>query len=121
MNDCERIYHHLKVNKLKIQSTYYPAIGLISLLDGDQDELMADLVDVATYLRSQKKYKWLGKGMNLLMASSIITSEYIKEKSGDTVVDTTVSIAIQAIIAAQQAAMIAAITASTAAATSAAT
>lgn len=115
VDQCERIYNHLKANKLKIYADYYPAIGLISLLDVDQDELIDDLVEVANYLRGQKKYKWLGKGMNLLMASAIITSEYIKENSGDTVVTTTVSISIQAIIAAQQAAMIAAITASTAA------
>ena len=121
VDQCERVYNHLKANKLKIYSEYYPAIGLISLLDVDQDKLIDDLVEVAIYLRGQKKYKWLGKGMNLLMASAIITSEYIKEKSGDMVVDTTVSISIQAIIAAQQAAMVAAITASTAASTSAAT
>ena len=121
VDQCERVYNHLKANKLKIYSAYYPAIGLICLLDVDQDKLIDDLVEVAIYLKGQKKYKWLGKGMNLLMASAIITSEYIKEKSGDMVVDTTVSISIQAIIAAQQAAMIAAITASTAASTSAAT
>ena len=121
VDKCERIYNHLKVNKLKVYSEFYSSIGLISLLDVDQDELMDDLVEVTTYLRGQKKYKWLGKGMNLLMASAIITSEYIKEKTGDMVVDTTVNISIQAIIAAQQAAMIAAITASTAASTNAAT
>lgn len=116
-DQCERINNHLKANKLKVYSDYYPSIGLISLLSNTQDHLMGDLVEVTTYLRGQKGYKWLGKGMNLLIASAIISSEYIKENSQDTVVDTTISISIQAIIAAQQAAMIAAITASTAAST----
>lgn len=118
VDKCENIYNYLKKNKFKIYADYYPAIGLISLIDSDKNELMVDLVEIATHLKKQKRYKWLGKGMNLLMASAIITSEYIKEKSGDMVVDTTLNVSIQAIIAAQQATMIAAITASTVAATS---
>lgn len=115
---CERIHNHLKANKLRVSTEYYPSIGLISLLDADLDKAMDDLVEITDYLRGQKRYKWLGKGMNLLIASGIITSEYIKEGSDDMVIDTTLSVSIQAIIAAQQAAMIAAITASTVAATS---
>lgn len=114
---CKRIYDELKNNKFKVHNDYYPAIGLVSLLD-NQDEIIADLIEVAIFLRNQKKYKWLAKDMIILMASALITSEYIKESNGD-VVATTVSISIQAIIAAQQAAMIAAVTASTAAASSA--
>lgn len=119
VNKCENIHENLKANKLKIYADYYPAIGLISLIDGNQNELMNDLVEVADYLKKQKRYKWLGKGMNVLIASAIITSEYIKEKSEDTVVNTTLSVSIEAIITAQQAAMIAAIAASTAAASTA--
>lgn len=112
---CKRIYNELKNNSLKVYNDFYPAIGLVSLLD-NQDEVITDLIEVATYLRNLKKYKWLGRGMNILMAAAIITSENIKESDED-VLTTTVSISIQAIIAAQQAAMIAAITASTSAAT----
>ena len=83
------------------------------MLDDDRGEIINDLIEVATYLSKQKKYKWLGKGMNILMASAIITSEYIKENDAN-VVATTLTVSIQAIIAAQQAAMIAAANASTA-------
>lgn len=119
VDHCDKIYQHLKTNKLNVYTTYYPAIGLISLLDLDQEELMADLVEVATYLKSEKKYRWLGKGMHVLMASSIIASQYLHEKQEGTVVNTTVSLAIQAIIAAQQVVMISAAT--SAAATSSST
>lgn len=116
---CKRVLDELRKNKLRVSYDYYPAVGLISLIDQNQDEIIQDLIDVSKYLSHQKKYKWLGKGMHIMMASSIITSEYIKDHDGD-VISTTVTVSIQAIIAAQQAAMIAAITASTAA-TSAAT
>lgn len=118
---CEKIHNHLKENKLKVYADYYPAIGLLSLLDVDLNELLCDLVEVTRFLNKQKKYKWLGKGMNLLMTSGIITSEYIKERKDDAIVSTTISVSIEAIIAAQQAAMIAAMIATTAVATNAAT
>lgn len=111
---CQRIYDAMKSEKLKVTQSYYPAIGLISLLEND--DAIKDLVEVASYLRNQKKYKRLGKGMNILMASAIITSEYVKNTDGD-VVSTAVSVSIQSIIAAQQAAMITAVSASNAAAT----
>ncbi|MGO1368832.1 MAG: DUF4003 family protein [Senegalia sp. (in: firmicutes)] len=119
VNKCENIHNNLRSNKLKISTDYYPAIGLISLIDGNENELMNDFVEIADYLRNQKRYKWLGKGMNVLIASAIISSEYIKEQKESSIVNTTLSISIETIIAAQQAAMIAAIAASTAAASSA--
>ena len=113
---CERIYVQLKEHKLKLYPDYYSAIGLVSLLDMEQNELMTDLIEVASYLKNHKKYMFLGKGMNILIASGIIASEYIKEKSYDMVISSTLSVSIQAIIAAQQVAIITA--ASTAAAVS---
>ncbi len=121
VDDVVYINKVLKENKLKVYSDYYPALGLIGLLQGDQRALMDDLVEVASDLRTRKKYKWLGKGMNLLMASALISSEYVKEQSEGTVVETALSLSIEAIIAAQQAAMIAAMAASSAAAAGAAT
>lgn len=115
---CKRVLDELKKNKLRVSYDYYPAVGLISLIDQNHDEVVQDLIDVSKYLSQQKKYKWLGKGMHIMMASAIITSEYIKDNDGD-VVSTAVTVSVQAIIAAQQAAMIAAITASTAAASAA--
>lgn len=116
---CGEILSRMKENRLKISSEYYPAIALISLLGGDVRSLTEDVIEVAQYLTKQKHYKWLGKGMNVLMASAIITSEYIESGSHDQVMSTALTVSIEAILAAQQAAMIAGITASTAAASAA--
>ncbi len=67
---CERIYHRLKDNKFKVYPDYFVAIGLLCLLDDDEDELVDDMIEMAMLLKGEKKYKWLGKGMNLLMASA---------------------------------------------------
>lgn len=112
---CKKVYNKLKENKLKIYSDFYASLGLIALLDGDGN-ITDDLVKVAQYLNKQKKYKWLGKGMNVLIASAIVSEEYINNNE---LIQTTLSISIEALIAAQTSAAIAAITASTAAASAA--
>jgi len=119
---CMKIFDRLKENKLKIYSSYYAALGLITLISNDKSEAIEDFIDVAQYLNGLKKYKWLGKGMNVLIASAIVSNEYIKDKTNQKdFIATTLSISIEALIAAQTAAMVAAVTASTAAATSSAT
>ncbi|MCH4886576.1 DUF4003 domain-containing protein [Acidaminobacter sp. JC074] len=114
---CVQIKRTLKENKLNITSDYYPAIGLMTLLDDENDELLNALVETSNTLRSQKGYKWLGKGMNVMIASALIASEYVKEKE-TSLMTTSLQVSIQSIIAAQQAAMIAAVSASTAVAAS---
>ena len=111
---CEKIYEYLKENKMKIGTTYYPALGILTLLEIDESKLLKESFEISMYLKSQKRYKWLGKGMNVMIAAAIMASEYIYEKSNDTVIDAAMSVSVQVIIAAEQAAMIAAITASTA-------
>ncbi len=113
---CGRILKELKNNKLNVSSDYYAAIGVVTLLDIDENMLIADLIEIASYLKKIKHYKWLGKGMHILIASAIISCQYVNEQSEDILIDTTLNVSIQAIIAAQQAAMIAAIAASSAAA-----
>lgn len=115
VKSCMDIYNYLKENKLKVYPDYYPAIGILSLLD-IREEVKSDLVEIAHYLKIQKKYKWLGKGMNVLIASSLITSEYIRPSSKDGVVSSSLNVSIQSIIAAQQAAMIGAMVAASSAA-----
>lgn len=110
---CEDIMKKLKANKLKVSATYYPAIALVALLD--DDKALDDLIDIALELRHSKHAKWLEKGMNVMLAAALVSSQYIDAKK-DGVVTATVQVSVQVIIAAQQAAMIAAISASTAAA-----
>lgn len=115
---CKQIYQALKENKLKVFQDYYPAIGLMALLNDDDNEIISDLIDVSKYISQQKKYKWLGKGMHIMMAAALISTEYVNGVEGE-VVTTALTVSIQAIITAQQVAMIAAITASTAGASAA--
>lgn len=114
---CKKVYDKLKENKLKIYSDFYASLGLIALLDKNGN-ITEDLVQVAEYLNKLKKYKWLGKGVNVLLASAIVCDEYINTNNNE-LIQTTLSISIEALIAAQTSASIAAITASTAAASAA--
>ncbi len=119
-NRCVKIYDCLKENKLKIYSTYYASLGLITLISKNTDEAIDDLIDVAQYLNGLKKYKWLGKGMNVLIASAIVCNEYIEDMSNEKdLISTTLGITVEALIAAQTAAIIAGVAASSAAASSA--
>lgn len=104
---CEKIHTILKKNKLKVFSDHYSAIGIISLIENENNDVLDDLMEIAKYLNKHKKYKWLGKGMNIFIASAIVVSEYTKNDSSDT--NELINISIQTIIAAQQAVMIGAI------------
>lgn len=115
VNKCSIIQKRLKEEKLKISSDYYPAIGLVALLHDPEGQLIDEFVELANYLRTQKKYKWLGKGIHVLFASALIAGEYIQSAQSN-VMNTTLQVSIQMIIAAQQAAMIIAISAASASA-----
>ncbi|NDI33800.1 DUF4003 family protein [Chengkuizengella sediminis] len=114
---CKSIFDQLRKNKLKIDSQYYAALGLITLLDDDQHEVVSNLIEVTNYLKGLKKYKWLGRGMNVLLASVIVSKQYIEnKKEQNKLIDTTLSISIEALIAAQTAAAVSAIVATSVAA-----
>jgi hypothetical protein len=113
---CKNIYDKLSENHLKIYSSYYASLGLLTLIGENIDQAIEEVVEATNYLKGLKSYKWLGKGMNILIASSLLSMEYIEERKthGD-ITDTTLSISIDALIAAQQAASIAGMSAAIAA------
>lgn len=114
---CKSIYEKLKDNKLKLYSSFYSAIGIIALLSDENDEIIKELIDAAKYLNGLKKYKWLGKGMNILIASAIVSNAYISEqKEKNNLIEATIGVSIEALIAAQTSAVIAGATAAAAAA-----
>ncbi|OPJ57067.1 DUF4003 family protein [Alkalithermobacter paradoxus] len=110
---CKNIYDKLKDNKLKIGSEYYAVLGIISLLGDDIDRALNDVISTSNYINGLKKYKWLGKGMNILLASSIISWEYINTNKHE-FIETTFGISVEVLIAAQTAAVLACVTACTA-------
>ena len=114
---CKHVYEKLKENKLKLYPSFYSSLGLIALLSGDNDEVIKELIDVAIYINSLKKYKWLGKGMNVLLASAIISNDYIsKQREQNNLIETTIGLSIETLIAAQTSAVIAGVTAASVAA-----
>lgn len=116
---CRRIYERLKEDKLKLYNNYYAPLGFLSLLGKESDKAVDVLIDLSLYMKDLKKYKWLGNGTNVLLASGIVCSEFINEhKNNKDVIETSIGISIEALIAAQTAASIAAVTAASSAAAS---
>jgi hypothetical protein len=95
-------------------------LGTVTLISLEEPTLIADWIELSLYLNKQKKFKWLGKGMNILLASAIISDEWIKETTASEVAKISLSISIESLIAAQTAALIAATSASIAASNAAA-
>jgi hypothetical protein len=116
---CRNIYDKLKENKLKLYNNYYASLGFLSLLGKESDNAVDMLIDLSLYMKDLKKYKWLGNGTNVLLASGLVCSKFINErKNNKDIIETSIGISIEALIAAQTAASIAAITAASAAASS---
>ena len=119
---CEMIAERMKQAKLTIYPQYYAGLGVITILQSANNTLLEDWIDVSMALTTMKRLKWLGKGSNVILASSIVASELIQTmkdtKQTSRLLQTAMTIHIEALIAAQTAATIATITASTAAASS---
>ncbi len=117
---CEVLHESLRKNKLKTYMGMYPAIGLMALTGYDQVE---DLIDLTHYIQKQKHFKWVGKGSNLLVAASLIVSDWLDTHTDSdldsSVVASVVGTTIESVIIAQTIAVItAASTASIAASSS---
>lgn len=113
---CVALKQLLKDHKLASGTTYYPSIGVMAVLVEGESHLAESWVELAKYMNVQKKYKWLGKQMNVMLSASLLSNHYINEVASSDVMRVTLNISIEAVIAAQMAALIAIASASTAAA-----
>lgn len=121
--ECVKLKGQLKANKLNLSATFYAALGIVTLISIEDPQISRDLIELSHYLNGQKKYKWLGKGMNVLLASSIVSEQWIKASmtsANSEVSQIAISISVESLIAAQMAALIAATSASAAAASASA-
>lgn len=118
--ECASLKALLKENKLNLSAMFYAALGIITLINIEDPQVSRDWIELSQYLNTQKKFKWLGKGMNVLLASSIVSEQWIKDSTASEVSKIAISISIESLIAAQMAALIAATSASAAAASSSA-
>lgn len=113
---CQDVVNYFKTKKIRINSTHYGTVGLMALMFNEQYELLDEIIEVIDYLKNIKEFKWTGREILLLIASSIVTASSIeKYKEHEELLKTNLGITFQAIIAAQTAAMVASISAVTAA------
>ena len=120
------LYHGLREKKYKYGTGYELAtLGVLALLPQGKAAVMADLIEVDSYLSMQKGYGFFGltKRQRLMHAGMLLVSELLESECGeqkDLYLNAMTNSAVAMMIAAQQAAMCAAV-AATAAAQSAAT
>lgn len=117
-SDCSKvkaIYDDLKSRKLKVSTTYYPVLGVLSLLDTSIESVTQTISEIVEAFKKQKGFRFTEKGLLILIATTILVNEKIK-KNADELVSNYLNVTIQGILAAQQAAMIVAISAGTTAA-----
>lgn len=121
VEDCAAIKKRLKEERLNFSATYYASLGLMTHIQYENPQSLNDCIELSKGLMSYKKFKWLGKGMNVLLASALISNLWIAESSQTEANRALMGITIESLIAAQTAALIAATSAaaaSSAAATS---
>lgn len=116
IRNCVLISNYLKENKIKLYSNSYSVIGIISLFGAYSIEAANELIEVYNYLKTQKSFKWSGKDMNVMFASSLIAEKYALKAKEQGILGTTISTSIEALIAAQMAATAAVIASTSAAA-----
>lgn len=117
---CQSIVNYFKNKKIRINSTHYGTVGLMALMFNNEYELLDEIVEAIEYLKQRKEFKWTGKEILMLIASSIITAKNIdKYKEHEELLKANLGLTIQGIIAAQTAAMVASISAGSAAAAAA--
>lgn len=116
---CKEIYEKLKENKFRVYPSYYGALGFLTLLGDDSNTAVNQVMEIANYFKTDKKFKWLGKGTHILIASAIVSDVYIESKKEQKdLIQTSLGISIEALIAAQTAACVAGACAASAAAAS---
>ncbi len=120
------LYHGLREKKYKYGTGYELAtLGVLSLLPQGKAAVIADLIEIDSYLALQKGYGFfgLGKKQRLMHAGMLLVNELLDSECGeqrDLYMNALTNSAIAMMIAAQQAALCAAV-AATAAAQAAAT
>lgn len=115
------LYHGLLEKKYRYGSGYELAtLGVLSLLPSGKSAVIADIIEIDTYLSKQNGYGifGLGKKQRLMHAGMLLVCEALEQEAGEQkelYLNSMTNSAVSMMIAAQQAAMCAAIAATTAA------
>ncbi|SES01002.1 DUF4003 family protein [Salipaludibacillus aurantiacus] len=113
VSQCQNMRDKLIQAKIKIKPMHYPEIGLLALVNADENDLH-HIKELTEVLNTTKWFKW-HKDLNTIMAANFAVREKIDQND---IVETGIFTTIETIIQAQQAAMIAAFAGGSAAATS---
>ncbi|WP_070119590.1 DUF4003 family protein [Bacillus marinisedimentorum] len=109
----KQVFDALHDAGIRPKPAYYPAIGLLSLLE-DRTNTILTVREIADQLLDDKLFRW-HKDMNFMMGVNILLSEKLEDKG---VLETGIYTTIEAVIQAQQAALIAAVAGASAASSS---
>ncbi|HHV65789.1 MAG TPA: DUF4003 domain-containing protein [Peptococcaceae bacterium] len=113
---CWDLYQYFKENKLKVYSSNYGSLGLLTLLEGRSTKVARNVKEVSEYLAENRRFRWLGKDILFLTAATLVSFSMLENmKSGNELIQTNAFITIEALMAAQNAAMLGAACAATAA------
>lgn len=118
VEDCVSIKRYMKENRITLYASYYTSLGIIAHILGEDQRVLGDWVELTKHMNGMKKYKWLGKGMNLMLASAIISYSWLSDDSIGEASRIALGISVETLIAAQTVAIITASTAAVAASSS---
>lgn len=116
---CWKLYQYFKENKLRVYSSNYGSLGLLTLLEDESVEAAREVKEVSKFLAEDRSFRWLGKEVLFLTATSLVTFVRLDNmKKESELIQTNAYVTIEALMAAQNAAMLGATCAATAAASS---
>ncbi|KUO64373.1 MAG: hypothetical protein APF84_03935 [Gracilibacter sp. BRH_c7a] len=112
---CRNLYDFFKQNKMKVYSTNYGALGLLTLLAERSQEAAQDVVAVSNYLRGDRSIRWLGQETLFLTATALVSTILLQSiQNTKALIEKNSCVTVEHLIAAQTAAMLGATCAATA-------
>ena len=112
---CKELYDFFKHKKLKVYSSNYGSLGLLTLLAQRSQEAAEEVMVVSNHLRQDRNIRWLGKEIVFLTATALVSTMSLQNFLDSSVLmETSAYITIEDLIAAQTAAMLGATCAATA-------
>jgi len=104
---CRKLYDYFKENKLKVYSSNYGSLGLLTLLEDESSKAAREVNEISKYLAEDRNLRWLGKETLFLIATSLVTFQMLERlKQGGQIIQTNSFVTIEALMAAQNAAML---------------
>ncbi|NLP44788.1 MAG: DUF4003 domain-containing protein [Peptococcaceae bacterium] len=111
---CRQLYQFFKDNKIKVYSSNYGTLGLLTLLENQSQKAACDVLDLSKYLHDDRSFRWLGRETLFLTATSLVAATKLESiKDSSEIVHTNAYVTIEALMAAQNAAILGATCAAT--------